>query len=224
MSMRVLYLHGFASSPGSNKARRFASALSARGIEVVVPDLNEGDFPGLTISRQLELVDRLARGAGPRSVVLIGSSMGAYVAALHAARTDRAAALVLMAPAFGFIERWTGRMSAEALAEWERRGAMQVFHHASGRMEPIGWGLVEDARRYPAYPDVTTPTLVFQGRSDESVPAACAERFAEGRANVTLHLLDSDHSLASAVDAIISESFRFLTRWLPELAEGPGAR
>lgn len=221
MSARVVYLHGFASSPGSNKARRFASALSARGIEVAVPDLNEGDFAGLTLSRQLALLDRLARDAAPP--VLIGSSMGAYVAALYAARTNRAAALVLMAPAFGFIERWTGRMSAEALAEWERRGAMQVFHHASERMEPIGWGLVEDARRYPAYPDVTAPTLVFQGRSDESVPAVCAERFAEGRDNVTLHLLDSDHSLASAVDEIIGESFRFLVTWLPELAEDPGA-
>jgi hypothetical protein len=216
--MQLIYLHGFASSPGSNKAQKFTRALAGRGVSATVPDLNQGDFAGMTLSRQLALLDQLAAGSPPRSVVLIGSSMGAYVSALFAARDDRAAALVLMAPAFGFIERWTGRMSQEALSEWERRGSMMVFHYATEQMTPIGWGLVEDARAHPAYPDIgTLPALVFHGLHDESVPADCSRRFASDRPSVALRLLDDDHSLAASADRIIAESFEFLAPWIPEL-------
>jgi len=216
---RLIYLHGFASSPGSNKARRFAQAFAERGLELEVPDLNEGDFRRLTLSRQLALLERLTARQGPRSALLFGSSMGGYVAALFAARTDRVGALVLMAPAFGFIERWAERMSEAALAEWQRRGAMPVLHHATGRLEPIGWSIVEDARTHPAYPEVHVPTLVFHGRSDESVDPRCSERFAAGRANVELELLDSDHSLADVVDRIIARTACFLAPFLPQLAD-----
>jgi pimeloyl-ACP methyl ester carboxylesterase len=214
---RLIYLHGFASSPGSNKARRFAEALGRRGLEIGVPDLNEGDFCGLTLSRQVRLLERMTVDQAPGSVVLVGSSMGGYAAALFTARSERVAALVLMAPAFGFIERWTGRMSAEALAEWRRRGAMQVLHYATNQLEPIGWSLVEDARQHPAYPEVGVPTLVIHGRHDESVPVECSERFAAGRPNVTLELLESDHSLGDVVDWIIDRVCRFLAPYFPQL-------
>jgi len=224
---RLVYLHGFASSPGSNKARRFAEALLARGVEADLPNLNQGDFTGLTVSRQISLLDSLTAGQGPASVVLIGSSMGAYVSALFATidgLARRVAALVLMAPAFGFIRRWTGRMSPEALDLWRERGSMQVFHHATEQWQPIGWGLVEDASRHPDYPDVRVPTLVIHGRMDESVPVECSQHFARARENVVLELIDSDHSLAGSVDWIIDRAFQFLAPWFPELqTEGEGA-
>jgi pimeloyl-ACP methyl ester carboxylesterase len=218
--MQLIYLHGFASSPGSNKAQKFRRALADRGVVATVPDLNQGDFTGMTLSRQAALLERLTADSPPRSAVLVGSSMGAYVSALFAARSDRVAALVLMAPAFGFIERWIGRMSQEALAEWERRGSMMVFHYATEEMTPIGWGLVEDARTHPAYPDIgELPALVFHGLHDESVPVDCSRRFAEDRPSVTLRLLDDDHSLAQSADGIIDESFEFLATWFPELGK-----
>ena len=61
--MHVFYLHGFASSPASTKAARFAERLRARGLTVHCPDLNEPDFSTLTVTRMLEQVDR-ARTAG----------------------------------------------------------------------------------------------------------------------------------------------------------------
>ena len=79
----LLYLHGFASGPQSFKAQRFLHHLQRRGLALEVPALDEGDFEHLTLSRQLALVERLTRAA-PRPHVLIGSSMGGYLALLHA--------------------------------------------------------------------------------------------------------------------------------------------
>jgi pimeloyl-ACP methyl ester carboxylesterase len=218
MGRQLIYLHGFASSPGSNKARRFAEALQLRGQPVQIPDLNEGDFRGLTISRQLDLIDRLTDGGGPGSVVLIGSSMGAYVAALYAARSERVAALALMAPAFDFFNRWDERLSPEAWDLWRRRGAIPVLHHGTDQPEEIGFELALDARQHPSFPEVSVPTLVLHGRGDETVPYQGSERFAAGRDNVELELLDSDHGLGDQVEWILERVFGFLIPWLPRLA------
>src|SRR5260370_807702 len=81
--MTVIYLHGFASGPLSSKAQFFRRRFAEHGVTMQIPDLNEGDFEGLTISRQLLAVDRIAEGEDVR---LMGSSMGGYLAALYAAR------------------------------------------------------------------------------------------------------------------------------------------
>jgi hypothetical protein len=214
---RLIYLHGFASSPGSNKATRFAEAVRQRGVAVEIPDLNEGDFRNLTLSRQVRLVERLAAGDSP--LVIVGSSMGGYVAALHAAREPRVVALVLLAPAFDFHRRWLERVGESVATEWRRRGWMPVMHYATNQMEFIGWSLIEDAGRHPPFPEVTVPTLLIHGRRDETVDPGGSLRFAAGRANVELVLLDSDHSLADAVDEIIARAIRFLARWFPALRD-----
>jgi len=82
--MRVLYLHGFASSPKSSKASFFATKFAARGIAVESPDLNEPDFSTLTVTRMLgQVSDCIDSGTDP--VVLVGSSLGGFVA-VHAAQ------------------------------------------------------------------------------------------------------------------------------------------
>src|ERR1700734_332724 len=101
--MRFLYLHGFASSPQSQKARAFESALRKADIPLEIPALDAGDFEHLTISGQLTIIEALLAGQPCR---LIGSSMGGYLAALYAARHAEVSRVVLLAPAFGFAQRW----------------------------------------------------------------------------------------------------------------------
>ena len=70
---RFIYLHGFASSPKSTKAVVFRERLTQLGHDVTVPALDEGDFTGLTITRQLEAIRcEVDRVIG--NVILIGSS------------------------------------------------------------------------------------------------------------------------------------------------------
>src|SRR5712691_11493090 len=102
MAERFLYLHGFASGPGSQKAAFFRRKFLARGVELRIPDLSDGDFEGLTLTRQLAVIDREAASG---SVSLIGSSLGGYLAALYAARHAAVHKVVAMAPAFGFARR-----------------------------------------------------------------------------------------------------------------------
>src|SRR5262245_6001995 len=100
---RIVYLHGFASSPGSKKAQFFRRKFPELGIGLEIPALDEGNFQGLTISGQLALIERAAAG---EPLTLIGSSMGGYLAALYAARHAEVEKLILMAPAFCFLQRW----------------------------------------------------------------------------------------------------------------------
>src|SRR5262245_28397540 len=81
MSMRYVYLHGFASGPQSRKAQFFREKLASVGVALEIPALDEGDFEHLTITRQLAFLTRLLLG---EPVVLMGSSMGGYLAALYA--------------------------------------------------------------------------------------------------------------------------------------------
>jgi hypothetical protein len=91
--VRIVYLHGFASGPGSSKAQYFRRHFP----QLEVPDLTEGDFEHSTISQQLRFLERTVDHAA-----LIGSSMGGYLAALFAARfPERVSRLALLAPAFG---------------------------------------------------------------------------------------------------------------------------
>jgi uncharacterized protein len=107
---RIIYLHGFASGPASNKARFFRDRLERAGATVDVPDVAAGDFEHLTITGQLAVI-REAVGKG--SADLIGSSMGGYLAALFAARHTEVRRAVLLAPAFGFAGRWAGQLGKD---------------------------------------------------------------------------------------------------------------
>ena len=205
--MKTIYLHGFASSPASTKAGFFRDRLAAAGVEVLAPDLAQGDFEHLTITGQLRVVESLAGGEAVR---LIGSSMGGYLAALYAARHPETERVVLMAPAFGFAGRWPESLGAEKLEEWRRTGWMEVFHYALGQNTRIHYALIEDGQRYEDFPSVTQPALVFHGRNDSVVPARLSEEFARGRPNVILRLLESGHELTDVTSRMWVETSEFL--------------
>jgi uncharacterized protein len=204
---RFIYLHGFASSPSSRKARFFEERFRELGIGLEVPDLAEGNFRNLMLTAQLNVVARIAPG---ERVSLIGSSMGGYLAALYAARHPEVEKLVLLAPAFSFASRWPQTLGEQAMDQWKRTNTLMVFHYAQGRETELGYQLIEDASQYEPYPEATQPALIFQGRKDTLVPPEYAVRFAEMRPNAQLRLLDSDHDLVDVLDEMWRETKPFL--------------
>ncbi|MBK9168631.1 MAG: alpha/beta fold hydrolase [Bryobacterales bacterium] len=204
---RVVYLHGFASGPTSRKARFFGERLRAAGLAVDVPDLSEGGFAGLTISGQLAVIERVAAGD---PVVLMGSSMGGYLAALYAARHPEVPRVVLLAPAFGFARRWPESLGEDGMRQWKEQGWREVFHYATGQPARIGYQLIEDGLRYEDFPEFRQPALIFHGLQDDVVPAAFSEEFAAGRTNVTLHLLESGHELTDVMEQVWTAAEPFL--------------
>jgi len=206
--MRFIYLHGFASSPRSTKAVFFSERLKRLGHAVDVLDLEEGDFEGLTISRQLAVVRR-AIASAPGELALIGSSMGGYLALLAAVEEPRVRRLMVMAPAIDLRARWAVRYGAEKLAGWKSAGAAPTFHHAHGEERLIGYGLYDDLGRYEPAPPARIPALAFMGRHDDTVDPAAVERWAAQNPHVRLHWLDSGHALVDQLETMWSETAAF---------------
>lgn len=211
---RFVWLHGFASGPTSSKAQHVRARLAKRGVELAVPDLNQPAFRDLTVSRMLEQVDAIARGAD--RLVLFGSSLGGFTAATWAAtRRERSAALVLLAPAFDLAQRWEKRMGHEVEA-WRSRGTFAFEHHARGRKEELDIGFLEDARRYPAFPLPDCPALVVQGTLDDVVdPSLALEFVARMAGRAQLVELREGHELTGDLPALWSRMEEFLQPWLP---------
>jgi pimeloyl-ACP methyl ester carboxylesterase len=209
--MHVLYLHGFASSARSSKAAYFADRLAARGVTLITPDFNQPDFRTLTVSRMIGQVEQTLAGLdGP--IVLIGSSLGAFVAVHAAAREPRVSRLVLLAPALDFSAERLARVGDRPVEEWRRTGTLNVFHYGYGRFEPLGFDIYTDVERLHALsPSVKVPTLVFQGRNDTVVDPAYVERWARAQPGlVKLVLLEDDHQLQGSLELMWAETEAFV--------------
>ena len=77
---------------------------------------------------------------GEQPAILMGSSLGGYLAALYAARhPQQIERLVLMAPAFQFPRRWRERYSEPDWERWKREGSTPVFHYGEGREKRLGY-------------------------------------------------------------------------------------
>ena len=210
--MLVLYLHGFASSARSSKATFFAGKFRGAGIEVQTPDLNLPDFSTLTVTRMVAQVVAIVDARPAEDIVLIGSSLGAFVAVQVAvARPSRIKSMILLAPALDFGGNRMRSLGGVGLEEWKRTDRLDIFHYGYGRMLPVHYELYADATRYDCLgAALNLPIQVFQGRRDDAVDPVVVEQWARARPNVELHMLDDDHQLTASVEKIWAEMRRFL--------------
>jgi pimeloyl-ACP methyl ester carboxylesterase len=179
-SPTVVWLGGFNSDMEGTKALALEAWARSRGQGFVRFDYyghgqSSGLFPEGTIGRwrgdALAVVDELT--AGP--LVLVGSSMGGWIACLVAlVRADRIAGLVLIAPALDFTEALL-RPSLDAAAlkalatagRWRRPS----LYEADGY--DISAALLDEGRRWLllAGPiDIPVPVRIIQGGADPDVP------------------------------------------------------
>ena len=207
-AVHVFYLHGFASSPKSSKATFFAEHLAERGMRMECLDLNQPDFSTLTISRMLQQLDARIHALPPGEVVLIGSSLGGFVAIEAAVRQADSVEhpvtqLILLAPAVELEwEKWT-ELGSAGVEGWRSAGWINVFHYAFDANRKLNFAFYEDANRYAVSARrLAQPMLIFQGRQDESVSPAVVERFAGAQPRATLFMLDDGHQLKNSLDFI----------------------
>jgi len=208
----VLWLGGFKSDMSGTKAQALDEWAQARGQAYLRFDYHghgasSGKFRDGTISRwrddALAVLDRLC--AGPQ--VLVGSSMGAWIALLAALeRPEKVAALLLLAPAADFTEAlmWA-RMSPEIRrrimeeGEWQRPSA-----YGDGDY-PITRALIEDGRNHlllGAPITIDRPIHIIQGMKDPDVPFEHALKLVEwlsGNPAITL-IKEGDHRLSTPGD------------------------
>ncbi|WP_029030126.1 alpha/beta hydrolase [Salinarimonas rosea] len=211
----VVWLGGFRSDMRGGKAERLDAFCARTGRACVRFDYtghgeSGGRFEDGTISAWLEdalaVIDRFTE----RPPVLVGSSMGGWIALLVAralAGTPKApAGMVLIAPAADFTERLMWAHFPQGVRDTILREG--VFHAPSeyGEPTPITRALIEDGRRHLLMdgPIVTgCPVHILQGMKDPDVPWRHAVETMEAMASdsVTMTLIkDGDHRLSREED------------------------
>lgn len=194
----VLYFHGFASSPKSEKVRKIRELLQARGIEINAPDMNVPSFAKLDFQAMVQRALEAAAERPPDAIV--GSSLGALVA-LEIVRRGVRKPLVLIAPAIGVVEFWLGRIP--------QGDPVEMYNYAIGAKAPIHRAFFEHIVTVDSDRDApAVPVTVIMGRNDESVPfdrvAGVWKRW-EGSlvpGSKFIEIGEGDHGLVAHADVI----------------------
>jgi pimeloyl-ACP methyl ester carboxylesterase len=214
----VVWLSGFRSAMRSTKAEALDRWAAQRGRALVRFDYSghgesSGAFEEGTVSRWLEealaVLDRFV----PERPILVGSSMGGWLALLATRELlgmqpeRRPLGLVLIAPAVDFTERLMWERFPEsikrALAE---TGVYELPSVYSEEPYPITRALIEDGRRHLLFGSAVAtgcPVHILQGMQDPDVPWGHAMELVEHLPgdSVTLTLVkDGDHRLARPED------------------------
>ncbi|MEA5488927.1 MULTISPECIES: YqiA/YcfP family alpha/beta fold hydrolase [Pseudanabaena] len=208
--MNYLYLHGFASSPQSTKARYMQQKFAELGLTLHVPDLNLTDFSTVTLSEQLDYLDRTYLHNN-EPIVVLGSSLGGFLALQLAAKSLLVQKLILLAPAFGFSHRIAKALGEENVTKWQQEGVREFYHYGLKRNVNLQFQFFVDAQKY-SEENLTRslPILIFHGIDDDVVPASLSKEFAKRRSQVTLKLLNDDHALGKDLDSIWQDTKQFL--------------
>lgn len=210
---KILYLHGFASSPAGRKISALKELLEPRGFEISAPDLNIPSFRRLDFDAVVRLALWESKTHSP--AVVVGSSLGA-LAALEANRRGATAPLLLIAPAVGFGKRWIEKLPPG--------DPLLFFHHAAEKELPIHRRFFEqlaalEADRHPPSARVT----VVMGENDASVPVEIVREVwrnwetsgALEPGSRFIEIEGGDHGLVDHVGAIAEEVVRLASNAIP---------
>ena len=194
-----IYLHGFASGPQSYKGQWLRSQFRSHNLQLQLLDLNQNDFAHLTLTRQIHQVSEQL--CGPAT--LIGSSLGGLVATWVTQQSPQVERLVLLAPAFQFLDQWLPRLGPDQLSRWRSSGWLSVYHYGLQSQQQLHYEFLTDAQRYPdSQLTKPVPTLILHGERDDVIALDASHRYAQHRPWVTLHPLKTDHAMADVMDDI----------------------
>ncbi len=225
---RIVFLHGLMSDMEGDKARHVRDHAVARGIAITRLDLSghgrsEGAFEACTVSRwrddALLVLDQGCDDPGAGRSILVGSSIGGWIALLAAlARPRQVAGLLLIAPAPDMTRRVAQALPPQA-REALRRDGVWLRPSRYGAPIPITARMIEDGERLcllDAPIALSCPVRILHGQDDQDVPwqdsLRLAERLRSPDVRTTL-LKQGDHRLSSPDQlALLTETLDALLR------------
>lgn len=210
-----LFLHGFRSNIEGRKASSLAAHAALCGRPWLAFDLrghgsSGGDHPAaLKLSTLLTDLDAALARLKPRPVMLVGSSLGGWLAVRVAQRhPEQVRALLLVAPAFNFIQQYFGTLPEAEQQHWARTGTHRFDDPYSGESYVLDHTVLTDAYRHDVFAERGTllcPMIVVHGDRDEQVPLAQSRRFVD---QVAPHaelivVTGGDHRLALGIPQLL---------------------
>lgn len=229
----VVWLCGFGSDMSGTKATALEAWAQTNGRAFLRFDysgcgLSDGTFEDGVVSAWLEDTFSVLDSLRIEDYVLVGSSMGGWIALLVArARPALTRGLMLIAPAPDFTQRLlepelpaAARQALQETGRWDRPSAY-------GPPQPITQALIEDGRAHHVLTGSIPfhgPVRIVHGQQDPDVPWRLSLELAERieSANVeTLFIKSGDHRLSTPQDIALLE--RTLTALLALLSPAPPA-
>lgn len=214
----IVWLGGFKSDMMGGKATALAEWAQRRQRSFVRFDYSghgesSGEFSAGTIGRWMKEAEAVLERYGRGPQVLVGSSMGAWIALLLAraearrAGIRRIAGLMLIAPATDFTEELMWKRLGEADRETLMRDGV-LRRPSQYDEEPYAFTrrLIEEGRDHLLLGDridISVPVRILQGQADPDVPFEHALRTAQalkGPDVVTVLVKDGDHRLSRPKD------------------------
>ncbi len=214
-----LFLHGFRSHCDGEKAQALVAHARARAYSWVRFDLaahgaSSGALEEQTVSGWLEDALAVAERTAPRPLILVGSSLGAWLAvAMARMRRVPVAGLVLLAPAFNFLQRYYASFSEDLRRQWRADGylALPDLYAPAGTVYRLGHRLIEDADAHDVLSSPITlpcPLTIIHGERDDVVRPSVSEAFlhqVRAPAKRLIVIPGGDHRLTAAIPRILEE-------------------
>lgn len=181
-----IYLHGFRSHCNGEKALQIAQHAIDRKRSWLRFDLrghgmSDGRLCDQVISSGVADLLRVVDTINDRPLILHASSMGCWISLLAALqRRNRISGLMLIAPAFNFVQNNLANLPKSVLQRWQAETYM-IFPDAYGE-EPysLRYDIIDDARPFDVLNrevSLDIPVHIVHGENDPIIPIDNTEKF-----------------------------------------------
>jgi len=207
----IIYLHGFASSAKGTKAQYLRPRLEVmpdvvfHAIEMAPTPI---DFTYQTVTGMINRLRQYILDRELAEVSLIGSSMGGLVSLNYAHRFPGVTRLLLLAPALTYI---SGDRVGMPVAEWQEKGAGEIFHYGLNQSVLLRSDFEEDGRFYQTTSPPPVPITILHGTKDEVVPVPASREYAQAYPDqVQLVEVEAGHDINAYLPKIWELTEQFL--------------
>ncbi len=211
-----IYLHGFRSNSGGEKALTFARHAISMDRSWLRFDLrghgrSDGNLKDQIISSGLSDLLRVIDWLTDRSLILHGSSMGAWISLLAAMRRKpRISGMMLIAPAFNFVQNRLSTLPEQTRHQWQAETYMSFSDAYGGEPYSLRYDIVQDAEQYDVMGidiSMDVPFHIVHGENDPIIPIAYTDKFVRHAQLPKLifeRIPGGDHRLTDHIPLIIS--------------------